>query len=164
MTTAEMKQELDKLNERVKQLEAEIEKAESEPEFEIARGESYYFIDFCEGYSLSVKSDTYVGGLDKVRVDHNNCFHTKERAQEVCDKIKFLLEAERLRDIFCPGYYPNWEEDNNTYRYYVYYDNANGVYCAGRGVNAIHPSTVYFPTLEIAQKASHLLNRGITWK
>lgn len=40
MTTAEMKQELDKLNERVKQLEAEIEKAESEPEFEIARGES----------------------------------------------------------------------------------------------------------------------------
>lgn len=162
MTTAEMKQELDKLNERVKQLEAELKKAESEPKFEIARSENYYFVDFCaKGYNLNVMSDVYIGGLDRARVDQNNCFHTEERAQEVCDKIKLLLKLERLHDVFCPDYKPNWEEDNNTRRYYVYYDNANGVYYIDWGINAIYPSTVYFPTEEIASKVCRLLNEEL---
>lgn len=88
----------------------------------------------------------------------NNYFYTEERSREVADKINLLLKLERLHDIYCPDYKPSWEEDNNTYRYFVYYDNANGVYYVTRTINAIYPSTVYFPTEEIAQKVCDALN------
>lgn len=159
MTTAEMKQELDKLSERVKQLETELKKAESEPKFErAAKGEIYFSITGELGVIRSIESGYSV---DNNKYNANNYFRTEEHAQEVCDKIKLLLKLERLHDVFCPDYSPNWEEDNNTRKYYVYYDNANGVYYIDWGINAIYPSTVYFPTEEIALRVCHLLNEEL---
>ena len=33
-----------------------------------------------------------------------NCFKTRERAEQVADKIKFLLRLEFLHDKYCPGF------------------------------------------------------------
>lgn len=160
MTTTEMKQELDKLNERVKQLETELKKAESEPKFErVAQGEQYYHIGLDWNACVCPLSDIDIY-YNKMCYENNNYFHTEERAQEVCDKIKLLLKLERLHDIFCPNYKPSWE-DKNTRKYCVYYDNANGVYYIDGCINAMHPSTVYFPTEEIALKICRLLNKEL---
>lgn len=155
---------IEKLNNKIKEVEATKEqliKEQNEPKFEITQDEKYYFVAFnSRGCNLAVTSDVYVNvWADKDRVAQNNCFKTKERAKEVLDKIRFLLKLERLHDIYCPNYTPDWEEDNNTYRYFVYYDNANGVYYVTRQINAIFPSTVYFPTEKIAQKVCDILNR-----
>ena len=58
--------------------------------------------------------------FDKLNFENNNYFLTKERAEEVADKIKFLLKLERLHDIYCPDYKPNWNNEWES-KFYIFY-------------------------------------------
>lgn len=159
MTTAEMKQEINKLNERIKQLEAELSKieAESEPEFERAsHGEPYYYI-YGNNMQVAVASDDS-DYTSEVCYMHNNYFHTKKRAQEVADKIKFLLKLERLHDIYCPDYKPDWLGNNLKYIICKQYEKHGWTYGYRALVHDDDVSQVYFPTKEIAQKVCDILN------
>lgn len=161
MTDQEIFQKCDNLERRIKQLEAVVGKieAENEPEFQITHDENYYFVDFnTRGGNLTVTSDVYVDALgDRARVDQNNCFKTEERAREVLDKINFLLKLERLHDIYCPNYMPDWETD--SVKYCIAYDTSRAKWDSCNVQIMEDAIQVYFPTDEIAQKVCDILNK-----
>lgn len=160
--TARLSGMIESLNNKIKETEAEKEqliKEQNEPKFEIAHDEKYYFVDFhSRGCNLFVTSDVYVGALgDKLRVEQNNCFKTKERAEEVADKIKFLLKLERLHDIYCPNYKPNW--DSLDKKYFVWYSHDWHRYICSECTRSESAQLTYFPTAAIVQKVCDILNK-----
>lgn len=162
--TAKLSSMIEKLNDKIKEAESEKEqliKEQNEPKFEIAQDEKYYFVDFnSRGCNSAITSDVYVGALgDKLRVEQNNCFKTKERAREVLDKIELLLKLERLHDIYCPNYKPNWN-DKTEGKWCVYRscnDAKKWVY--GRFSLMPVPTQSCFPTKEMAEKVCGALNK-----
>ena len=135
------------------------QRRESEPKFErVKKNENYYYLEFGSALGTATTySDADTGHhIDKNRFDNNNYFHTKERAQEVADKINFLLKLERLHDTFCPEYVPNW--DNDMIKYIVGFDAYNKKWYIGQTFVNKDVSGVYFPTKGIAQKVCDILN------
>ena len=145
-----LKQELETLKNKCKELEDKIKQAkqDDEPRFERREGELYYWVSTNNGKAERVASTDNAGRYDKPWYDNNNYFHTAERAQEVADKINFLLKLERYHDTFCPDYVPNWNNSRER-KFAVYYDMR-------------HRTTVYFPTEEIAKKVCDILNAEIS--
>lgn len=158
MTDQEFFQKCDNLERRIKQLEAIVGKieADSESEFErVSHGEPYFYI-YGNTMNVAVSSEDsdYISELCHI---NNNYFYTKKRAQEVADKIKFLLKLERLHDIYCPDYKPGWNSFERKYR--VYFNNLIGKYTWDTWSHAECVETTYFPTEEIAQKVCDILNK-----
>lgn len=150
-----------KLNDKIQEAETKKEqliKEQNEPKFKITQDEKYYFVDFdSRGCNLAVTSHVYVNvWADKARVAQNNCFKTEKRAKEVLDKIKFLLKLERLHDIYCPDYKPNWGSD--SVKHYVCYDTSKEKWCSCCVRVMEEAIQVYFPAYEIAQKVCDILN------
>lgn len=141
------------------------QRKETEPKFErVKEGARYYIIDF-DGYrSLGVYSDTEEGHpLDESSCDNNNYFRTEKRAQEVADKINYLLKLERLHDIYCPDYIPDWENDNEL-KYSVFYDNDSRHYRISMFSINDYKNNAFFATKEIAQKVCDILNAELEEK
>lgn len=156
--TIKIAEEMIKLAEQERNRLAD-QRRESEPKFErVKKNENYYYLEFGSALgAATVYSDTDTGHhVDKNRFDNNNYFHTKERAQEIADKINFLLKLERLHDTFCPEYVPNW--DNDMIKYIVGFDAYNKKWYIGQTFVNKDVSGVYFPTKEIAQKVCDILN------
>lgn len=156
MTDQEFVQKYHDLEKRIKQLEAVINKIEtdSEPELERATRDDYY-------YSIKLDDACYVADrLEQYYAVDDRCynllnyFRTKKRAQEVCDKIRFLLKLERLHDIYCHDY--KAEDDGNDKYRIVFCD---GMYQWEQDDYTIDFSSVYFPTETIAQKVCDRLNK-----
>lgn len=161
MTDQEFIQKYYNLEKRVKQLEAVVGKieADSEPEFErVSHGEPYFYI-YGNTMNVAVSSEDsdYISELCHI---NNNYFYTKKRAQEVADKIKFLLKLERLHDIYCPDYKPDWN-DSEEDKYLVYFDHSRRKYCWDSFAYSEYATHVYFPTKEIAQKVCDVLNKEL---
>lgn len=161
MTDWEFFQKCDNLEKRIKQLEAIVGKieAENEAEFErVSHGEPYFYI-YGNTMNVAVSSEDsdYISELCHI---NNNYFYTKERAQEVANKIKFLLKLERLHDIYCPDYKPDWN-DSEEYKHLVYFDHSRRKYCWDSFAYSEYAGAVYFPTKEIAQKVCDVLNREL---
>lgn len=162
MTDQEFMQKYRDLEGRVKQLEAVINKVEtdSEPKFErVEKNDCYYSVQLDNSCQVIIRREEYC------HVDNNcynlpNYFHTKERAQEVLDEIKFLLKLERLHDIYCPDYKPD-RDDKYTKKYYIFENNLGAQSFWAYGINTAtrNSNTVYFPTEEIAQKVCDILNK-----
>ena len=128
------------------------QRRESEPKFERVEYKKQYF-----GVRVNSEIDygtfTEIGDMvDNAHFRHNNYFHTKERAQEVVDKINLLLKLERLHDIYCPN--------SESGKYYISQNTESGRYCYGyiRNVPNKFPTSTMFPSEEIAQKVCDILN------
>lgn len=171
--------ELEQLNERITQLtelvktgskaiksmEAALRAAEeerdrladrrrgSESKFErVGRGKGYSYLFVCRaGVCVDDTYDAY-SEIDNEYFSSNNYFKTKERAQEVADKINLLLKLERLHDIYCPN--------SESGKYYISQNTESGRYCYGyiRNVPNKFPTSTMFPSEEIAQKVCDILN------
>lgn len=160
--TAKLSGMIAKLNDKIQEIEAEKErliKEQNKSKFELVQNEKYYFINFlARGSRLAVQKDIYVAALgDRARVNQNNCFKTEKRAKEVLDKIELLLKLERLHDIYCPDYKPNWESD--SFKHYVCYNTSKDEWCSCCVRVMEDAIQVYFPTHEIAQKVCDILNK-----
>lgn len=158
MTTSEIKRELDKLSSRIKELEAQLENTvNEEPELErLGHGEPYFYI-YGNSMNVAVTSEDsgYISDTDYI---NNNYFYTKKRAQEVADKIKFLMRLERFHDIYCPNYKPNWDNHSEE-KWRIYYNhNAKKWICGNYSIVSFPPQSS-FPTEEIAQRVCDILNR-----
>lgn len=155
-----LKQELEALRDKCKELEDKIEQAEhdDEPRFERREGELYYWVSTNNGKAERVASTDNAGRYDKPWYDNNNYFHTAERAQEVADKINFLLKLERLHDTFCPDYVPD-SDDFSSIKYTIFYDYTEKIYEVICLNPMCHRTLVYFPSQEIAQKVCNILNK-----
>ena len=140
----------------IKKLEAEKE----EPTFErVEKGEKYYSIGKCPSgefmpYLLTKKNNFF----DECYFKSNNYFLTKERAEEVADKINFLLKLERLHDTFCPDYKPDWED--GRFKYSVLFTNDDKEYITIWTTRSKR-ATVYFDSMETADKVCEILNKEL---
>ena len=137
------------------------QKRESEPKFErVKKNENYYYLEFGSALgTATIYSDADTGhNIDKNRFDNNNYFYTKERAQEVADKINFLLELERLHDTFCPDFNLGLKDGLDVEKYYVYYNFVHEQWMSSCMIHASSAVQVYFSTKEIARKVCDILN------
>lgn len=137
-----------------------VQQKEIEPKFErVKKNENYYYLEFGSALeTVTIYSDADTGHpIDKNRFDNNNYFHTEQRAQEVADKINFLLKLERLHDTFCPDFFPNWK-NNDEIKYSVFYDNYSRCYRTSMFSVNEYKNNAFFATKEIAQKVCDILN------
>jgi hypothetical protein len=177
--------ELEQLNERIAQL-AELIKAEreviksmeislkaaeeardrlkehwkeTEPTFKrCGMREQYYIIEFNSYHGFMAVGERDLDlPTDKGQYDNNNYFYTKKRAQEVADKLNFLLKMERLHDIYCPDFLPNWKNSDEV-KYSVFYDNYSRIYRTSMFTVNDYKNNAFFATKEIAQKVRDILN------
>ncbi len=157
MNNAELKEKIEQMEKELAGLKNAVKENE-EPKFERVIGENYYIVDSCRMSGIDITSEyDNNNGYDKSMHENNNYFHSRERAEEVADKIKMLLKLERLHDIYCPDYVPDL---NNTdyYKYCIYYDAFTKRWKYINYKCTINPIDVYFSTREIAQKVCDILN------
>ena len=138
------------------QKEAEAQKKQEEPKpWKPERGEKYFTIE----NRFDVVQYTYCeDGIDESNIQFGNCFRTKERAEQVAEKMRLLLRIEQLHDMLCPDYVPDFGSGEATYCLYYDYSSshwaAEGWYDCNCRVNG-----PYFDTLENAEKAAEILNK-----
>lgn len=141
----------------IKKLEAEKE----EPTFErVEKDKKYYLLGDFRGKIIAHPIPDDGSELHKKRFENNNYFLTEERAEEVADKINFLLKLERLHDTFCPNYKPDWG-DNWTEKNNVFFDNESGKYISANAYSVVDHTTVYFDSKETAKKVCEILNKEL---
>lgn len=142
----------------IKKLEAEKER----PTFErVEEGKKYYTVTAVSYDGIFVKE--YIEEhmrLDESNFENNNYFLTKERAEEVADKIKFLLKLERLHDIYCPDYKLDWEDEKRECYWYVKFDSRTKTYKAVWGYHE-SSTTAYFDSEETAERVCEILNKEL---
>jgi hypothetical protein len=142
----------------------EVPEIEEESNFErVEKGKIYYSIGAGLGSKIEACWESECNTLgDIYRFKNNNYFHTKERAEEVADKINFLLKLERLHDTFCPNYKPDWDDECIT-KYCVHFDYENDMYDWDdpRFTTGRKETEVYFPSKAIAEKVCNVLNEDL---
>ena len=142
---------------KIKKLEAEKE----EPAFErVEEGKKYYAVAFesYEGFFIKEYIEENMR-FDKTMFKNNNYFLARERAEEVADKINFLLKLERLHDIYCPDYKPDWNDDATT-KWYVVFNSDQKVYTS-YWTNFIDDKRSHFDSEETAEKVCEILNKEL---
>lgn len=159
---AELIKEVETYEATIKEYKAAIEKLKSEaekPAFERAKeNDDYYCISESNGEIKAMHTfDDYLI-YDSNRFKNNNYFHTKERAEEVADKINFLLKLERLHDMFCPDYKPDWED--GRFKWSVLFTCDDKEYIT-IWTNRSKRATVYFDSMETADKVCEILNKEL---
>ena len=118
----------------------------------------YFWLSSNEFGDLIVNKSCEIGGkLDESRYSHNNYFRSQERADEIVTNIMFLLKLERLFDLYCSEYVPNWEDE--TEKWYVVFDNYFiPSYEVFSSTAQRFQGFVHFPSKEIANKVCELLD------
>lgn len=140
------------------------QRRELEPKFErVEFGHNYYYLNFySEGLKVCKESEDHTN-VDNGYYGSNNYFHTRERTQKVADKINFLLKLERLHDVYCPDYVPDWNDWRDE-KWEIDYENSQGRYRTLGTPSTESKTAVYFPTKEIAQKVCDILNAELEEK
>ena len=133
------------------------QRRESEPKFErVEFGERYYGV--CVNSEVDSRIYNEVGNMrDGAHFRNNNYFHTKERAEEIVDKINLLLKLERLHDTFCPNYMPDFNDEDAT-KWYLFVSVRDKKWHWEICHACVNDMLVYFSSAEIAQKVCDILN------
>lgn len=135
------------------------QRRESEPKFErVAKYEKYYALVFNADAQTTqcIERGEYCYD-DTDCYESNNYFHTRERAKEVADKINLLLRLERLHDIYCPDYVPDWN-NLDAFKYTIIYNIVDKSWYYNQTVTGVIGTCAYFPTREIAKQVCDILN------
>lgn len=157
----ELKSLIENCKKTIESSEKEIEILKSkEPVFErVKKDKNYYLLGDFRGKIIAHPIPDDGSELHKKRFENNNYFHTEERAEEVADKINFLLKLERLHDLYCPDYKPDWNNEWES-KFYIFYNISYKKY--QYGVSYWTPySNIYFNSKETAGKVCDVLNKKI---
>nr|DAF88619.1 MAG TPA: hypothetical protein [Siphoviridae sp. ctqzz19] len=159
----DLKRAIESCKNVIKANENEIKKLEAEkerPAFErVEKGLRYYCVGVNElGVTVEPHIDNRLIFSDAM-FKNNNYFLTKERAEEVADKINFLLKLERLHDIYCLNYAPNWND--GKYKWYVFFDNELESYNFTSDLYWNKKVATYFDSEETAKKVCEILNKEL---
>lgn len=170
--TQTIKSKLKELNQSIETLicsflndiKEQIEQIENPDKIKrVNKGDKYYLIND-DGkdkniFTVAFNTEDY-DNIDNKLFNGNNYFLTQERAQEVADKINFILRLERLHDELCSNYTPDWTNEN-TEKYSIYYNNETNS-CDYNCSKFWEPfGTVYFPTRDIVLKACDILDKEL---
>lgn len=108
---------------RIKELEDELKELREEEKMRKEQREPKPWKPKCMERYYFIKNGFYVGccrsqnnRTDKRNFEIGNCFPTRERAEQVADKIKFLLRLEFLHDKYCPGFLNKQDYKNSIFR------------------------------------------------
>ena len=146
---------LGKLEELEKEAEAQKEQEELKP-WKPKDGEEYFYIYD----TLKTGSDFNWGNsIDYKRIKAGNCFLTKERAEQVAEKMQLLLRLEQLHDMLCPDYVPDWDNPSEK-KFCLAHVYPEDFWFVDELHDTEYP-TVYFDTEENAEKALKILNKEI---
>lgn len=117
-------------------------------------GERYYFIASNGRVSSYPNDNDYT---DDYHYEFGNYFKTREQAESALKKVKHLLKLQRLHDMLCPDYEPDWSTRSPS-KYYIIYDEREHHYSLTECCVFNSMSNVYF-TEEAAEKACEILNK-----
>ena len=105
MNNKEIMEKISELEQQIAELKEAAQKQDEPKEWKPKAGEDYWYIS--ESMSAT-NADFCDDDFDNRVIKSNNCFRTKERAEEVAKKIRMLLKLELYHDMFCPDYVPDW--------------------------------------------------------
>ena len=132
------------------QKEAEAQKEQEEWKF----GEKYFYVS----QSGRVIQEMFTEHrTDITRKNFGNFFRTRERAEQVKEKMRMLLRMEQLHDMLCPDYVPDWEGDRLKFQ--IYFSHSQGEYGKSCSTGIESPCMAVFDTEENAEKAAEILNK-----
>ncbi len=137
------------------QKEAEMQKKQEEPKsWKPERGEEYFTIE----NAVDVVRYIYIGSdIDGFCILSGNYFPTRDRAEQIVEKIRLLLRLEQLHDQLCPDYVPDW--GNYGQKFLVYFNHAENRWHIGASNAFELRCATYFDTEENAEKAAEILNK-----
>ncbi len=138
------------------QKEAEEQKKQEEPKpWKPAYGQNYFALS---GNFTACKCTNYGDHFEEFPISIGNCFPTKERAEQVAEKIRLLLRLEQLHDMLCPDYVPDWENEDE-HKFYLFYDGKTGNWKYTYWSAFDFRVGEYFDTEKNAEKAAEILNK-----
>lgn len=133
--------------------EAEMQKKQEVWKF----GEKYFYVS----QSGRVIQEMFTEHrTDIARKNFGNFFRTRERAEQVAEKMRLLLRLEQLHDMLCPDYVPDWGSDEA--KFYVYFSHIQNNWSVSCSTAWWYPCMVVFDTEKNAQKAAEILNKELT--
>ena len=153
MNHKEIMEKISELEQQIAELKEAAQKQDEPKAWKPVAEEKYWYITA----NTSVSNTKFCNDdVDNWIIKYNNCFRTKERAEEVAKKIRMLLKLEQYHDMFCPEYVPDW---SSCYlKYFVSYDEAEKQWCSVKIGSISDAAQVYFDSEETAQKVCDLLN------
>ena len=153
MNNKEIMEKISELEQQIAELKEAAQKQDEPKAWKPDVEEKYWYISEW----LSATSTKFCNGnFDNRLIKSNNCFRTKERAEEVAKKIWMLLKLEQYHDMFCPDYVPDWSSDDG--KYIVIYDEVEKQWLCDVIFLIRDAVQVYFDSKETAQKVCDLLN------
>ena len=118
--------------------------------------EKYFYI------GNTLETGKYFNGgypVDDKLITVGNCFRTKERAEQVAEKIRLLLRLEQLHDQLCPDYEPDWEKEKD--KFCLCYHHEGKRWSVESWLFFESQGFVWFDTFENAEKAAEILNKEL---
>ena len=153
MNNKEIMEKISELEQQIAELKEAAQKQYEPKAWKPKAEEDYWYIS--ESMSAT-NADFCENDFDNRVIKSNNCFPTKERAEEVAKKIRMLLKLERYHDMFCPDYVPDWSSDDA--KFIVDYDEGEKQWGCDRIFLIRDATQVYFDSKETAKKVCDLLN------
>lgn len=144
---------LGKLEELQKEAEAQKKQEEWKPWKPEVEGKYFYI-------GNTLETGKYFNGgcpVDDKLITVGNCFRTKERAEQVAEKMRLLLRLEQLHDILCPDYVPDWEKEKD--KFCLCYHHEGKQWSVESWLFFESQGFVWFDTFENAEKAAEILNK-----
>lgn len=158
----ELKSLIENCKKTIESSEKEIEMLKSkESAFErVEKHCDYYYVDISAGQAVANFRPEFYGPFDDTNFKNNNYFLARERAKEVADKINFLLKLERLHDIYCPDYKPDWDDKSES-KWVVVFDYDENKYASYWNAVTDKRTIVYFDSSETSDKVCEILNKEL---
>lgn len=155
-----MKENTDDLREEIEKIRQESEAKISilQDKLRMQKAQIDYSIkDGDEVYCISPELDVVAFDFDEDDksdmkiLSIGNCFKTRERAEQVANKIKFLLRLEFLHDKYCPGFL---NEQDYKKSFSIFRDSEEQEYQVFKSVG------VYFGDEEVIKKVEEELKNN----
>lgn len=142
-------EEIEKLKQELSTLQHKLKMQEIQTAYSIEDGDKVYYI--------SPELDVVAFDFDEDNENNmkilsiGNCFKTRERAEQVANKIKFLLRLEFLHDKYCPGFL---NEQDYKKSFSIFRDSEEQEYQVFKSVG------VYFGDEEVIEKVEEELKNN----
>ena len=153
MNNNDILKKIEELELQIRDLKQVLNEKETFPK----KGDTYYFVDA----NCTISDNVWYNTDEDFECEllySNNLFKTRERAEEVAEKIKLLLLLEKGHDEYCPDFKPCFEGPGLIRNYMVYYDYASHKWMYDYFSKITNKHDVYFDSEESAQKMCDVLN------
>lgn len=135
----------------------EVEEVEEIPQpWRAEEGENYYFVGTLGSVYKFKDTRSF---HDNRAFEIGNYYKTEERTEDVAEKIKLIFKLERLHDIYCPEFKPNFK-DLEELKCSIYFDHKDGLYRIYKCLSTEDVHGIYF-TEEAAEEVCRILNKEL---